>query len=150
MIKTHLGMTKVEISFFTVLAAVLITGLNFAASVTQAEEINPEYNITTSSIIMHWFDTEKELQEEVQRLEDEYCEENDCEPVYYGDVAALTECDWRPEKNHSFCEMWLVEPTELDEWTFDPEQDKWKTLGHEFYHLGKGLFHPQEEFNDDS
>lgn len=126
-----------------------ITGTHVIVNWYETEEINAEFDITTTSIMMHWFDTEKELRIEVQRLEDEYCEENEIKCVDYSDVAALTECDWRPEVNHSFCEMWLVRPTQLDEWTFDKENDKWLVLGHEFYHVGAGLYHYQKEYADD-
>lgn len=84
-----------------------------------------EFNITSGSYVVNWFKTELDLQTELG------------EP----DTGGMAECEWRPEFNHSFCEFWLVEPTELDTWTDDFEQDVWKTIGHEFYHATKGDFH---------
>lgn len=147
MIKTYLGMTKLEIFFFTFIIAISVIGFNILAGIMSAVEIESEYDITHTSITVNWFDTEQELIIEVQRLEDEYCEEfsEECPdgPDDYSDTSGLTECDWQPKENNSLCELWLVRPTELDEWTFDVEQDNWKTIGHEFYHTVAGGFHDE-------
>jgi len=121
----------------------LLFALCLMAYEVHADAPTPEYDITSTSIVVNWFDTPEELVTEVQRLEDEYCEENECKdgPVDYRDVAALTECDYHPEMNTSFCELWLVYPTELTEWTDTPEQEIWKTIGEEFFHTLAGEFH---------
>ena len=92
----------------------------WAISITQTE-----FNITSGSYVVNWFETELDLQAELGEFE----------------TGGMAICEWRPEFNHSFCEFWLVEPTELDTWTQDFEQDVWKTIGHEFYHATKGTFH---------
>lgn len=138
-------MTKVEMIFFIVLTMTITSLLYFFYSPVEVEKIEPEFNITSATITLNWFDTEEELQAEVQRLENEYCEEypEECPdgPDDYSDTAGLSECDWQPEENYSWCEMWLVRPTELDIWTENFEQDVWKTIGHEFYHTSAGEFH---------
>ncbi len=107
----------------TVLALLLLT-----LSV-HAEPINEEFDLTATTIIVNWFDSELELQDALDDAE----------------IAGLAECEYRPEFNISFCEFWLVQPTELDEWTEDFEQDKWKSIGHEFYHAVKGAFHNESQ-----
>jgi len=96
-----------------------------ATLAASAEPINEEFDLRTTTIIVNWFDTESELQ---LALDDE-------------EIAGMAECEWRPDFNMSFCELWLVRPTELDTWTEDLEQDVWKTIGHEFYHAVTGAFH---------
>jgi len=91
-----------------------------------AEEITPEYDITITSIIVNWYDSADELR---AALPDE------------GRISGFSECEYRPEFNMSFCELWMVRPTELTEWTDTGEQEKWKTIGHEFYHALSGEFH---------
>ncbi len=90
-----------------------------------AEELHPEYDITTTTIIVNWYDTAEELETALE--DDRY--------------AGMAACEYRPEFNVSFCELWLVRPTEVDTWTDMPEQDRWKTIGHEFYHTVAGEFH---------
>ena len=97
------------------------------ANNTLAEEVNAEFDITSTAIIVNWFDTEAELQDALEDYE----------------IGGLSECEWRPDSNISFCELWLVRPIELDTWTEDIEQDKWKTIGHEFYHALAGSFHDE-------
>lgn len=81
--------------------------------------ITSELNITTTTLIVHWYDSEKELQESIQ--DDE--------------IAGASECEWRPDFNISFCELWLVRPEHLqDDYNFD-------TIGHELYHALEGEFH---------
>ena len=83
------------------------------------DRIEAEFNITTATIIVHWFDSEKELQLATQ----------------YNDIAGVSECEWRPDFNISFCELWLVRPNSLqDDYDFD-------TIGHEIYHTLAGEFH---------
>ncbi len=84
-----------------------------------AEEINPEFDITATSIIVNWFDSELELQDALDDAE----------------IAGMAECEYRPEFNISFCELWLVRPIASDEYfEFD-------SFGHEFYHAFDGAFH---------
>ncbi len=91
------------------------------AGVCEAEEINPEFDLRTTTIIVHWFETESELQAE---LDDD-------------ELAGLSECEWRPDFNISFCELWLVRPVDTeDAYNFD-------TIGHEFYHAVTGSFHDE-------
>jgi hypothetical protein len=77
------------------------------------------YDITTSTIIVNWYKTEAELQ------------------AAMGDdtLAGLADCDWRPDFNVSFCELWLVEPEHSDDYY------NYDTIGHEVYHALKGDFH---------
>ena len=92
----------------------------------QAEDIKPEYDITTTTIIVNWYDSLEELQADL--------------PIE-GNIWGLSNCEFRPEFNISFCELWLVRPTEETEWTDTPEQEAWKTIGHEFFHALAGDFH---------
>ena len=103
----------------------LIFTLCLLAYVSYAAEPVPEYDITSTSIIVNWFDTVEELEAALD--DDRY--------------AGMAACEYFPKFNHSFCELWLVRPIELDTWTDDDEQDKWKTIGHEFYHTVAGEFH---------
>ena len=82
--------------------------------------IQTEFNITSGSYVVNWFETEAELQ-----------------AVLGDDLAGLAECEWRPDFNTSFCELWLVRPVDTDdEYNFD-------TIGHEFYHAVTGAFHDE-------
>ena len=84
--------------------------------------IEPEFDHSSTTIIVHWYDTEIELQVDL----DDY------------ELAGLSECEHRPDFDTSFCELWLVEPTDLDDgYNFD-------TIGHECYHAFKGSFHDGE------
>jgi len=77
------------------------------------------YDVNSTYVIVNWFDSEKELQ---RALNDDT-------------LAGLSECEMRPDFNTSFCELWLVRPTDSkDEYNFD-------TIGHEFYHAIVGDFH---------
>jgi hypothetical protein len=97
---------------YTVLALVLMF---FGIGVSEAEE----FDITATTLIVHWYDSELELQDALDDRE----------------LAGMAECEWRPEFNISFCELWLVTPTDsTDEYNFD-------TIGHELYHALKGEFH---------
>lgn len=91
-----------------------------------AGEITPEYDITTTTIIVNWYNTNEELRA---------AHPNE------GYISGLSNCEYRPEFNISFCELWLVRPTELTEWTDTDEQEAWKTIGHELYHALAGEFH---------
>ncbi len=94
-----------------------LCGVSLAAK--PEDKINPEYNITTTTLIVHWYKTEEQLQESLQDYE----------------IAGITECEMRPDFNTSFCEMWLVTPVDLaDYYSFD-------TIGHELYHALAGDFH---------
>jgi len=94
----------------------------YAEAAIPPKQIEPEFNITTTTILVHWFDSEKELQERTG----------------YDDIAGISECEWRPDFNISFCEFWLVTPKSLDdEYNFD-------TIGHEFYHALAGAFHNED------
>ncbi len=89
-------------------------------SLANADTNMPEnYNITSTSVIVNWFESELELQAELGDFE----------------IAGMADCEYRPEFNVSFCEFWLVRPLHLeDEYNFD-------TIGHEFYHALVGDFH---------
>lgn len=77
------------------------------------------YNITTTTIMVHWYDTEADLQFSLRE----------------NNIAGATECEYRPDFNTSFCEMWLVRPKdEIDEYNHD-------TMGHELRHALVGDFH---------
>jgi len=79
-----------------------------------------EYQLDTTHLLVNWYDTEQELQ---LALDD-------------SGIAGFSECEHRPDFNTSFCELWLVEPENLeDDYAFD-------TIGHEFYHALRGNFHP--------
>ncbi len=110
---------------FIVLAAIGWAMFN-CASQAGAEE---NYDITAASVIVNWYDSEKELMDAV------------------GDYSAAgwSQCEYRPEFNISFCEFWLVRPklayadsdyvcVESDGYNFD-------TIGHEFYHAFIGDHH---------
>ena len=116
-----------NIIVIAVILLVIFLTYRFISNV-EAQTLPTEFNITSGSYVVNWFETEADLQAEL------------------GDftIGGLSECEWRPEFNHSFCEFWLVEPTELDTWTQDLEQDVWKTVGHEFYHATKGTFHSED------
>ena len=89
---------------------------------SNAEQIEPEAELTTATVIVHWFDTEEELQTELG----------------WDDTAGYSECEFRPDFNTSFCELWLVRPVSTEDYyNFD-------TIGHEFYHALAGDFHPDE------
>ena len=78
-----------------------------------------EYQLSTTHILVNWYNSELELQD---ALDD-------------SGIAGLSECEHRPEFNTSFCELWLVHPTDNeDAYAFD-------TIGHEFYHALVGDFH---------
>lgn len=84
-------------------------------------EVPNNFNITSTSVVVNWFESELDLQAEVGDFE----------------IAGLSQCEYRPEFNHSFCELWLVRPLHLDDaYAFD-------TIGHEFYHALVGDFHVQ-------
>jgi len=84
-----------------------------------AEQIEPEIERTTTTVIVHWYDSEQELQN----------------ALGWDDTAGYSECEFRPDFNTSFCELWLVRPTDTeDSYNFD-------TIGHEFYHALTGDFH---------
>lgn len=79
-------------------------------------KIEPELNLTTTTVLVHWYESEQELQ------------------LSLGDdtIAGFSECELRPDFNTSFCELWLVRPA--TDYDFD-------TIGHEFYHALSGQFH---------
>ena len=96
---------------------VLETGI-----VKPENEINPEFDITNTAIIVNWYDSIEELQAD-----------NPDE----GNVAGLTLCEYIPEANMSFCVLWLVRPVASDDYyAFD-------TMGHELYHALAGAFHSE-------
>jgi len=74
------------------------------------------HDITGTHVIVNWYETETELQTALDDFE----------------LAGLSECEFRPEFNTSFCELWLVRPT--NDYDFD-------TIGHEFYHTVAGDWH---------
>ena len=77
------------------------------------------YDLSSTHVLVNWFDTVEERALAV---------ENDT-------VEGLSECEYRPDFNTSFCELWLVRPTsENDAFNYD-------TIGHEFYHALVGDFH---------
>ncbi len=89
------------------------------ALLADAAPIETEFDLRTTTIIVNWFDSEAELQ---LALDDD-------------ELAGLSECEWRPDFNISFCELWLVRPVDTeDAYNFD-------TIGHEFYHAVTGSFH---------
>ena len=104
----------------------LIFALCLMAYEVQAEDIHPEYDITTTTIVVNWYDSEAELHAALPGQ---------------GNIAGLSDCEYRPEFNVSFCELWLVRPTEATEFTDTIEQEKWKTVGEEFVHALWGEFH---------
>jgi len=86
---------------------------------TNLTVMSAELDLATTTILVNWYDTELELQD---ALDD-------------SGIAGLSECELRPDFNTSFCELWLVTPTDNeDAYAFD-------TIGHELYHALKGDFH---------
>ncbi len=95
----------------------LIVAMNIPAM--PPNKIEGKYNITTTTLLVHWYDSEQELQLSLGRR----------------GIAGFAECELRPDFNTSFCELWLVEPIdETDYYSFD-------TIGHEVYHALRGQFH---------
>lgn len=87
------------------------------------------FDITTVSAIVNWYDSEAELMEAV------------------GDYSAAgwSQCEYRPEFNISFCEFWLVRPklqyADIDYVCIESDGYNFDTIGHEFYHAFIGDFH---------
>lgn len=109
------------IIYWVMLALTSIIVSLAALSAEPENDIKPEFNITTTTVLVHWYDSEQELQ------------------LSLGDpnLAGFTECELRPDFNTSFCEMWVVTPIDLkDYYAFD-------TIGHEFYHTLAGDFHAE-------
>jgi hypothetical protein len=91
----------------------------FCCAIAAMPPRQEEFDITTTTLIVHWYDSELELQDALDDSE----------------IAGVSECEWRPDFNTSFCELWLVTPTDsTDKYNFD-------TIGHELYHALKGEFH---------
>ena len=70
----------------------------------QAEEMTPEFDLTTTTIIVNWFDTEEELQAELYKLEKELCIESpkECKRAYlidFSHISAMSECEFREDFN---------------------------------------------------
>lgn len=105
--------------FVIIIFTVLLWWAGIASAAEPEDDIKPEFNITTTTLIVHWYNTERELQLSLQD----------------NDIAGFSECELRPDFNTSFCEMWLVTPVNLcDDYAFD-------TIGHELYHALAGNFH---------
>jgi hypothetical protein len=93
--------------------------VNTAGAAMPPKRIEPEHDITTTTLLVHWYDSEEDLG---LSLQDDT-------------LAGFSECELRPDFNTSFCELWLVRPTDLeDSYNFD-------TIGHELYHALAGDFH---------
>jgi len=115
--KIFFQLLLVLLAVFGVLVAMLYVVA--IAQIAQAEQIEPEIELTTTTVIVHWYDSEQELQN----------------ALGWDDTAGYSECEFRPDFNTSFCELWLVRPTSTDDaYNFD-------TIGHEFYHALTGDFH---------
>ncbi len=108
-------------------AAWLFIIISVWASVS-AEEIEPEFHLQSTTVIVHWYDSQKELAEALSH----YTEYDESETDGY------SECESRPDFNMSFCKLWLVKPTDTEDYyNFD-------TIGHEFYHALAGDFHDED------
>ena len=87
-----------------------------------AEPIRPEFDITVTTTIVHWFDTEMELQEYLG------------EPETIG----MASCEWKEAQNISLCDLYLVRPTDLEDvYNLD-------SIGHEFLHAFYGAYHNED------
>jgi len=99
-----------------VYAAIIVVN---SIHVVWGEPEQQTFDVTTTSVIVNWYDTERELQIALRDPE----------------LVGLSECEMRPRFNTSFCELWLVRPENTDDdFAFD-------TIGHEFYHAIKGPWH---------
>lgn len=102
-----------------IIALIFLSGCASSPVAMPYSKIEGEYNLTTTTILVHWYDSEQELQLSIGRR----------------GIAGFTECEMRPDFNTSFCEMWLVEPIHnCDDYAFD-------TIGHELFHAFRGQFH---------
>lgn len=96
---------------------IFLAGARIYEHNVNAQEVNVD--LTTTTLLINWFDTEQELQNAL----------ND------NSIAGFSECELRPDFNTSFCELWLVYPHDAtDNYAYD-------TIGHELYHALKGDFH---------
>ena len=87
-----------------------------------AEDIKPEFDITVTTVIVHWFNSEMELQEYLDEPE----------------TVGLANCEWQPEQNVSLCDLYLVRPESLEDvYNFD-------SIGHEFLHAFYGAYHNED------
>jgi len=88
----------------------------------ELEEILPEFEIENVLVTVFWFETETELQE------------------YFGEERLIgnSECEVKPEKNISYCDLYLIRPKLVD-------GDATTTIGHELLHGLFGLYHEPVE-----
>jgi len=102
-----------------IIALMILSGCASSPVAMPYNKIESEYNITTTTILVHWYNSEQELQLSLG----------------HRGIAGFSECELRPDFNTSFCELWLVRPIDAnDYYSFD-------TIGHEFYHALAGGFH---------
>lgn len=115
-------LTKVFFGLITIIGIAwlcLIVWFLFSVIGIARNALAEEFNITTTTIVINWYDSELELQD---ALDD-------------SNIAGLSDCEFIPKFGVSFCELWLVRPIAVsDDYAFD-------TIGHEFYHAVAGDFH---------
>ena len=97
--------------------------LDVAREAVAAEPIVPEFDITVSTVIVHWFDSEMDLQE------------------YFVDTELIgaAHCEYQEQHNVSLCDLYLVRPESLEDvYNLD-------TIGHELLHAFYGSYHIEDD-----
>lgn len=81
------------------------------------ERVKPEFDIENVMITFYWFDTLEELKTELNE-----------------NVLGLADCDWNPDKNIAYCDIYAVRATYVDD-------EEACTIGHEVLHASQGRYH---------
>ena len=81
-----------------------------------------EFEVQNVGITVHWYDTKDQMQEELGDLFPDR------------DYSAASQCEKKPEFNISYCDIYVVRPTQVDD-------NATLSIGHEVLHGLIGDFH---------
>lgn len=118
-----LGALSILLLWF--IAHVDIAGAKDVCYAPYGTEVTPEYEVTNVMVTAYVFDTAEELSADVGEK-----------------VASYSVCETLVEENVAWCEVWIVQPTNV---LGDPAMDG---IGHEVGHGIWGDFHPGGKSND--
>ncbi len=87
-----------------------------------APDLFKEFEVQNVAITVHWYDSKEELVEELGAA--------------FGDrdFSAASDCEKKPEFNISYCDIYVVRPTSVDD-------DATMSVGHEVLHGLLGAYH---------
>ena len=109
-----------------------------ANQIIQCEFDKPITNILS---IVRWYDDYETLNDEYHEYMQEWYTQEDLDEMGYdpeNEIWGWSNCEWQPENDIAFCDVYTVLPTVMIEGEMSAEFD---TFGHEVFHGACGDFH---------